>query len=87
MGFVLAAGVCGWLAERGWDRNLGTTALAMLIGNIVIYAPGLLWLGSLFGWDKPILEWGLYPFLLGDAAKLALAAVAMPLAWKLLRRS
>ena len=87
LGFVLAAGVCGWLAERGWDRTLGTTALAMLIGNIVIYAPGLLWLGSLFGWDKPILEWGLYPFLLGDVVKLALAAVAMPLAWKLLRRS
>ena len=87
LGFVLAAGVCGWLAERGWDRTFGTTALAMLIGNIVIYAPGLLWLGSLFGWDKPILEWGLYPFLLGDVVKLALAAVAMPLAWKLLRRS
>ena len=86
-GFFLAAGVCGWLAERGWDRSVITTALAMLIGNVIIYVPGLLWLGSLFGWDKPILEWGLTPFILGDAIKLALAAALMPLAWKLLRRS
>jgi biotin transport system substrate-specific component len=86
-GFFLAAGVCGWLAERGWDRSVITTALAMLIGNVIIYVPGLLWLGGLFGWDKPILEWGLTPFILGDAMKLALAAVLMPLAWKLLRRN
>jgi biotin transport system substrate-specific component len=86
-GFFLAAGVCGWLAERGWDRSVITTALAMLIGNVIIYVPGLLWLGGLFGWDKPILEWGLTPFILGDVMKLALAAALMPLAWKLLRRS
>ena len=86
-GFFLAAGVCGWLAERGWDRSVITTALAMLIGNVIIYVPGLQWLGGLFGWDKPILEWGLTPFILGDAIKLALAAALMPLAWKLLRRS
>ena len=86
-GFFLAAGVCGWLAERGWDRSVITTALAMLIGNVIIYVPGLLWLGGLFGWDKPILEWGLTPFIMGDAMKLALAAARMPLAWTLLRRN
>ena len=86
VGFVLAAAVCGWLAERGWDRHVGRTALAMLIGNALIYVPGLLWLGALFGWDKPILAWGLTPFLLGDLVKLALAAAVLPLAWKLLKR-
>ncbi len=86
VGFVLAAGLAGWLAERGWDRDPATTALAMLLGNIVIYVPGLIWLGSLFGWDKPILAWGLTPFLLGDAIKLALATAALPLAWKAVRR-
>ncbi|UCH73132.1 MAG: biotin transporter BioY [Rhodospirillales bacterium] len=86
VGFVAAAMLVGWLAERGWDRSAATTALAMLIGNIAIYLPGLLWLGALFGWDKPILEWGLLPFLLGDAVKLVLAAAVMPLAWRAVRR-
>ncbi|MDH3231754.1 MAG: biotin transporter BioY, partial [Alphaproteobacteria bacterium] len=36
--------------------------------------------------DKPVLEWGLYPFLIGDAFKLALAAAVMPLAWTAVRR-
>ena len=85
-GFVLAAAVCGWLAERGWDRNLARTAAAMLIGNTIIYVPGLLWLGGLYGWDKPILEWGLTPFLYGDLAKLALSTAVLPLAWKWLGR-
>ncbi len=83
-GFVLGAAACGWLAERGWDRNVITTAVAMLAGNVLIYVPGLLWLGTLFGWDKPILEWGLSPFVLGDLAKLALAAALLPLAWQLI---
>ena len=48
--------------------------------------PGLLWLGTLFGWDKPIIEWGLTPFVLGDLTKLALAAAVLPLAWKQLGR-
>ena len=86
IGFVLAAALCGYLAERGWDRRVARTALAMLIGNVVIYVPGLLWLGSLFGWDKPILEWGLTPFVLGDLVKLALAASVLPLVWKVLKR-
>jgi len=86
VGFVLAAAVCGWLAERGWDRNVATTALAMLAGNVLIYVPGLLRLGILYGWDKPILEWGLTPFILGDLTKLALAAAVLPFAWKLLRK-
>jgi len=86
LGFLMAAALCGWLAERGWDRNVLTAALAMLLGNIVIYLPGLFWLGSMVGWDKPVLGWGLTPFLLGDLTKLALAAVLLPGFWKLIDR-
>lgn len=86
IGFVLAAGLVGWLAERGWDRSVWLTGLAMLLGNVLIYVPGLLWLGAVVGWDKPILAWGLTPFLLGDAVKLVLAAAVLPYAWKLVGR-
>jgi biotin transport system substrate-specific component len=86
LGHVLAAFSAGWLAERGWDRNFLKTALAMLIGNVLIYVPGLFWLGAVLGWDKPILEWGMTPFILGDATKLVLAAILLPFAWKLTNR-
>lgn len=87
VGYVLATVALGALAARGWDRSFGKMALAMLIGNALIYAPGLAWLGQLYGWDKPILQWGLTPFLLGDAIKLALAAVLLPALWKLVGRA
>lgn len=83
LGYVLATVALGALAARGWDRSVGRMALALVIGNALIYVPGLLWLGQLYGWDKPILEWGLTPFLIGDAIKLGLAAMLLPALWKL----
>ena len=83
LGFVMAALTTGYLAQRGWDRRMSTTFLAMLAGNMVIYIPGLIWLGAIVGWDKPVLEWGMFPFLWGDLAKIALAMVVLPGAWKL----
>jgi len=87
LGFVLAATVTGFLAEKGWDRKILTTFGAMLIGNILIYVPGLIWLGNLFGWDKPIFEWGMAPFLWADLVKIILAMIVFPLAWKMVNKS
>ncbi len=84
VGYLLATVLLGVLASRGWDRSVGKMALALVLANVVIYVPGLLWLGQLYGWDKPILEWGLTPFLLGDAIKLGLAALLIPSLWKLI---
>ncbi len=82
LGFVLAAAATGWLAEKGWDRRMISTFMAMLVGNIIIYVPGLIWLGQIFGWDQPIVAWGLTPFLFGDLAKIVLAMIILPMAWK-----
>ena len=82
IGFVLAAAATGYLAEKGWDRKFVSTFLGMLVGNIIIYIPGLIWLGQVVGWDKPILAWGITPFLLGDLAKIILAMIILPMAWK-----
>lgn len=86
VGFVLAAVAVGLLAERRWDRRVLTTLVAMTIGTAIIFACGLLWLGTVVGWDKPVLELGLWPFLPGAAFKIALAAAVLPLAWRAVGR-
>ncbi len=97
-GFVLAADIVGFLAQRGWDRNVWWTGAAMLIGNIAIYVLGLAWLTNFYagpgaqyiasaGAETAIgaaIAKGLMPFLLGDAIKLALAAALLPVAWRVL---
>jgi biotin transport system substrate-specific component len=55
----------------------------MVLGNILIYVPGLIWLAVLYGMDAPIFTWGLKPFLLGDLVKLVLAALVLPAVWSL----
>ncbi|MCA0847704.1 biotin transporter BioY [Salipiger thiooxidans] len=87
VGYIIATVLMGTLARMGWDRSAPKMAGAMLLGNVVLYIPGLIWLGMLYGWDKPILEWGLTPFLVGDAIKLALAAMVLPAVWKLVGRA
>jgi biotin transport system substrate-specific component len=99
-GFVLAAALVGWLAERGWDRSVPRTALAMLLGNVVLYVPGLIWLAQFYAgpgqdyvaatgastaWGAAIAA-GLTPFLVGDLLKLLLAAALIPAAWALVKR-
>ena len=84
VGYALAAMALGYAARMGWDRNVALMALAMLIGNALIYIPGLLWLNQFAtGWAQT-LEWGITPFLIGDALKLALAALLVPGLWKLI---
>lgn len=85
IGFVVAAFVVGWLAERGWDRKVWTAIPAMLVGNIVIYVFGLLRLAQFVPQDT-LLETGLYPFIIGDAIKIVSAALALPAGWLLLRK-
>ena len=84
VGYVLATLALGWAARAGWDRSVLMMAFAMLLGNVLIYVPGVAWLGVLYGFDQPILAWGLTPFLIGDALKLVLAALLVPAVWKML---
>ena len=81
VGYVLAVLALGYAARHGWDRSIGKMALAMGLGNVLIYVPGLIWLAVLYGTDAPIFAWGLTPFLLGDLLKLALAALLLPAVW------
>lgn len=87
LGFVVSAAVVGALGQKGWDRNVISTLIAMAIGTAIIFGFGLLWLGAVIGWDKPVLQLGMYPFLPGAAFKIVLAAAVLPLAWRALKKN
>jgi len=80
--------VVGWFAERGWDRSRWIV-LPMLLGNALIYVPGLLWLHQwqrVIGMEAHTLDLGLWPFLPGDLLKLVAAALVLPAGWTLVER-
>lgn len=84
VGFVAAAAAVGWMAERRQDRRVDTSVPAMLAGTAVIYLFGLVWLAHRLDVDATTaLEYGLIPFLIGDAIKLAVAGVLLPAAWRI----
>jgi len=87
-GFVVAAYVVGRLAEKKWDRGIGSSLGAMLVGEVIIFAFGVTWLSNAL--DLPLqdaLEAGLYPFVVGDLLKLAIAAGVLPVAWGAVARA
>ena len=87
VGFLLAGGLVGRLAELGWDRRIGGSLAAMLIGNVVVYLVGVPWLMLVLGVGiEDGLKFGLWPFVLGDLLKLAVAAALLPVGWWLVKR-
>jgi biotin transport system substrate-specific component len=87
VGFVLAAIVTGWLAQKRWDRRFSSAVAAMLTGNVLVYAVGLPWLAidQDLGFTDTMTA-GLAPFIPGDLLKLYLAAALLPGAWRLVAR-
>jgi biotin transport system substrate-specific component len=90
--YPLVAAFVGYLSQRGLTRTFTGTALAMLLGNVLIYLPGLAWLSTFAAQYAPVgvspLSWtlhaGLLPFIPGDVIKLLVAAALLPPAWRLL---
>ncbi len=89
VGFVVAAALVGWLAERGQDRRVSTAIPAFIAGHYAIYVLGAVWLGH--DLDLPFtapagtasaMSVGVAPFLVGDVAKAVLAGVLLPAAWR-----
>jgi biotin transport system substrate-specific component len=86
VGFLFAGGLVGRLAELGWDRKIGGSIAAMLLGNLVIYLTGIPWLmtAARLNLDDG-LRYGLWDFLPGDLIKVAVAAALLPVGWWLVR--
>ena len=76
LGFVAAAGIVGWVAQR--SRHWLATVGGLLAGTAAIYVLGAAWLAGFIGVEKAV-TLGVLPFLLGDAVKIALVAAAAEL--------
>ena len=72
IGFLSATLIAGTISSN--DNTLKIIS-KLLLSVSTIYILGVLWLGTLIGWDKPILEFGVYPFLLAEIFKLALLVI------------
>ena len=72
IGFLLA---CFLASFTKIDDNYFTIFLKLLLSVSSIYVLGILWLGTLIGWDKPIIELGVMPFLLAEIFKISLLTV------------
>jgi biotin transport system substrate-specific component len=83
VGMLISSVVLGALAGRKWDQRIKTVIPTMIIGNLVIFAIGLLWLNLYTGqswlWT---FEKGLTPFIFGEIIKIAIASTALPAVWK-----
>jgi biotin transport system substrate-specific component len=87
IGFIVAAGVIGWMAEHGADRKPLLAFAAFVLGQLVIFAFGLSGLkisvGETWGWT---IHNGFSIFIVGGLVKALVGAVVLPSTWGLVRR-
>ena len=72
IGFLFAAFISGYL---NFKTNILLIFLKLILSVSVIYILGILWLGNLIGWDKPLLQLGVIPFLLAELFKISLLTI------------
>lgn len=93
LGFVLAAALAGWLAQRGWDRRFPTALASFALAAALPFTIGLPWLGHWLGQVgqaddlASVLAAGLYPFVVGEVLKVVAAALLLRLAWRATTRT
>lgn len=87
IGMLVATLVLGQLARFRLDQKFLTALPSMLIGTIITFVFGLIWLHQFTGqsWSWTISA-GLTPFLIGEALKIAIAGTSLPIIWRLVNR-
>jgi len=88
VGFIFAAALAGYLAERQWDHKILGGIAAFLAGTVVTFVFGMTWLSIALGLTlEQTLQGGLYPFIIGGIVKAVFAASVMRLIWLAVHRS
>ena len=78
MGYLIGFIITGFIAGKFiYDHNYFKTFLKLFFATSFIYILGMLWLGILIGWDKPIFKLGAEPFLLAELFKILIATLAI----------
>lgn len=85
IGFLAAALITGWLADKGWHRSYLLSLLAMVLGTATIFLCGMTWLSAFVPKDN-IVTLGFIPFVPGALAKIAVASAILPAVWKLVHK-
>ncbi|WP_345802427.1 biotin transporter BioY [Microbacterium sp. AZCO] len=92
IGFIVSAFVAGWFAERAWDRKPLLAFAGFALASAIPFVFGIPYMafilnvvgGGAYDFGQ-LLQFGLWPFLLGGVIKAALAALIIPGAWALVR--
>ena len=99
LGMLIASFVVGYFAEKNYDKNYLKTLFILLLGSIIIFTPGILWLGFWYNilssnaasldladsFSKAITN-GLLLYKFTEPVKIALAATITPLVWSFLKK-
>ncbi len=72
IGFLFATFLAGYF---NFKKNILSNFIKLLFSVSIIYISGVLWLGNLIGWDKPIIQLGVTPFLLAELFKISILAL------------
>ena len=100
LGMLIASYFVGYLAEKNYDKNFIKSLITIFIGTIIIFIPGLIWLGFWFDQYHPELsqqinlgegykyafKFGLLVFKFTEPVKIALAACITPLIWHFVKK-
>jgi biotin transport system substrate-specific component len=87
VGMLLTSALLGYLGGRKWDQKFKTALPAMLVGNVLTFALGLLWLNQFTGKDWAwTISAGFTPFIIGEILKIAIAGTSLPIIWQFVQR-
>lgn len=87
VGFVAAAAIAGWAAERAWDRHVLLAMAGFTLATVAPFVVGVPYLAAVLGLSDlgALAAVGISPFIVPGLIKAALAAAVFPLAWRLIR--
>ncbi len=85
LGFYLSIVVMGIFSTKNTYQNYWKSLLVLVVANLAVYIPGVIWLSRFTGLEK-VLQYGFYPFILGDLFKIFLASLIISVILKVIKR-